>query len=101
MRNATHMKHKAARARSRLNELTFSTFNVRTEAVNGFNGIGHIDTLLTPCAVKGYDACRRQNETDLLKSCHLDTASTSALIRAGLKAEKTTWDWTGDKGVDR
>ena len=30
--------------RSRLDELTFGTFNVRTAAVNGVNGIGHIDT---------------------------------------------------------
>ena len=40
------MKHKAARARSRLDELTFGIFNVRTAAVNVVNGIGHIDTLL-------------------------------------------------------
>ena len=36
--------------RSRLDELTFGTFNIRTAAVNGVNGIGHIDTLLKPCA---------------------------------------------------
>ena len=47
------MKHEAARAKSRLEELTFGTFNVRTAAVNGVNGIDHIDTLLTPCAAKG------------------------------------------------
>ena len=45
-RNAARMKHKAARARSRLEELMFGTFNVRTAAVNGVNGIGHIDTPL-------------------------------------------------------
>ena len=28
-------------------------FNVRTAAVNGVNGIGHIDTLLKTCAAKG------------------------------------------------
>ena len=49
------MKHKAARARSRLEGLTFGTFNVRTAAVNSVNGIGHIDTLLRPCATKGCD----------------------------------------------
>ena len=49
------MKHKAARARSRLEELTFATFNVRTAAVNGVNCISHIDALLRPCAAKGCD----------------------------------------------
>ena len=48
MRKTIRMKHKAVRARSRLDELTFRMFNVRTEAVNGVNGIGHIDTLLRP-----------------------------------------------------
>ena len=48
-------KHKAARARSRLEESTFGTFNVRSAAVNGVNGIGHIDTLLRTCAAKGCD----------------------------------------------
>ena len=48
-------KHKAVRARSRLDELTFGTFNIRTVAVNGVNGISHIDTLLRPCAAKGCD----------------------------------------------
>ena len=52
-RKSARKKHKTARARSRLEELTFGTFNVRTAAVNGFNGIGHIDTLLRTCAAKG------------------------------------------------
>ena len=52
---STRKKHKAARARSRLEELTFGTFNVRTAAVNGVNGIGHIDTLLRTRAAKGCD----------------------------------------------
>ena len=34
-------------------ELTFGTFNVRTAAAKYVNGIGHIDTLLRPCAAKG------------------------------------------------
>ena len=48
-------KYKATRARSRLEELTFGTFNVRTAAVNSVSGIGHIDTLLRTCAAKGCD----------------------------------------------
>ena len=51
-RTVARMKHKAARARSQLDELTFGTFNVRTAAFNGSNGIGHIDTLLRPCVAK-------------------------------------------------
>ena len=49
------MKHKAARARYRLGELTFGTFNVRTAAFKGVNGLGHIDVLLRICASKGCD----------------------------------------------
>ena len=44
------MKYKTARTRSRLNELTFVTFSVRTAAAKGVNGIGNIDILLIPCA---------------------------------------------------
>ena len=40
------MKYKTARTRSRLNELTFGTFNVRTAAAKGVDDIGNIDTLL-------------------------------------------------------
>ena len=54
-RKSARRKHKATRARSRLEGLTFGTFNVRTAAVDGVNGIRHIDTLLRPCAAKGYD----------------------------------------------
>ena len=56
MRKAAHMKHQAARAKSRLEEFTFGTFNVRTAAAKSVNGIGHIDSLLRPCAAKGCDA---------------------------------------------
>ena len=48
-------KHKGARARSRVEELTFGMFNGRTAEINGVNGIGHIDTLLRICAAKGCD----------------------------------------------
>ena len=54
-RKSARKKHTAARARSRLEDLTFGTFNVRTAAANGLNGIGHIDTLLRPCAAKSCD----------------------------------------------
>ena len=59
-RKAARMKHKAARTRSRLDELMFGTFNVHTAAVNGLNGSGHIDTLLRPCAAKGCGVSRLQ-----------------------------------------
>ena len=59
-RKSARKKHKAARARSRLEELMFGTFNVRTAAVNRVNGIGHIDTLLRPCAAKGCNVIRLQ-----------------------------------------
>ena len=51
-RKAARKKPKAARARSRLEELTFGKFNVRTAAVNVVNGIGLIDTLLRTCGEK-------------------------------------------------
>ena len=54
-RKSARKKHKAARGRSRLEELTFGTFNVRTTAFKGVNGIGYIDTLLRPFAAKGCD----------------------------------------------
>ena len=54
-KKSARKKHKAARARSWLENLTFGTFNVRTAAVNGVNGIGHIDTLLRTCAAEGCD----------------------------------------------
>ena len=54
-RKDARTKHKAARARSQLEELTFGTFNVRAAAINGVDGIGHIDTLLRAYATKGCD----------------------------------------------
>ena len=47
-RKAARTKHEAVRGRSRLDELTFGTFNIRTAVVNDVNGISHIDTLLRP-----------------------------------------------------
>ena len=54
-RKSDRKKHKAERATSRLEKLTFDTLNVRTTVVNGVNGIGHINTLLRTRAVKGCD----------------------------------------------
>ena len=54
-RKDARKKHKATRARSRLDELTFGTFTVITAAINGANVIDHIDTVLRPYAVKGFD----------------------------------------------
>ena len=93
---AAQKKNKAARARSRLHELTFGTFSVRTAAVNGANGISHIDTLLRPCAAKGCDVIGLQetNGTELSKSSHVDAVLISAVTTAGSKAEK------GNMGLD-
>ena len=55
MRKAARIKHQAARARSRMQELMFGTFHVRIAAFKGVNGIGHIDVLLRICAAKGCD----------------------------------------------
>ena len=55
-RKSVRRNQKATRARSRLEDLTFGTFNVRTAAVDGVNGIRHIDTLLRTGAAKGCDA---------------------------------------------
>ena len=55
MRKAARMKHKAAMAKRRMQELTIGTFNVRTAAFKCINGIGHIDVLLRICAAKGCD----------------------------------------------
>ena len=53
MKKAARMKHKAAREKRRAQQLTFGTFNVRTAAFKGANGIGHIDLLLRICGAKG------------------------------------------------
>ena len=56
VRKAARMKRKSDRAWSRLDKLTFGTFNVRIAAVNGVvNGIGHIDTFLRPWVLKNCD----------------------------------------------
>ena len=74
-RKSARKKHKAARARSRLQELTLGTFNVRTAAVNGVNGIDLIDTLLRTCAAKGCDVIglqetKRDGTSEIYKALH-------------------------------
>ena len=54
------MRHEAARARSRLDELTFGKFNVRRPAVNGVNGTGRINTMLRPCTAQCCDVIGQQ-----------------------------------------
>ena len=97
------MYFKATRARSRLEELTFGTFNVRTAAVNGVKGIGHIDTLLRTVLrrVVTSSYCRRSNGTELPKFLHLDTAFLLVVIAASLGQERAAWGWTGGNGEDR
>ena len=97
MRKAACMKHQAAKAQSRMQELTFGTFNVRTAAFKGTNGIGHIDVLLRICAARGCDVssdCRRLKETEYRKLWQLDTVFTSVAIGAGSKGGK------GNMGLD-
>ena len=92
-RKSARKKHKAARARSRLEELTFDMFSVRTAAVNGVNGICHIDTLLRTCAAKGCDVIGLQGtkRDGLPKFLHLDTASFLVGIISGTGS--MGWDW--------
>ena len=93
---STRKKHNAARARSRLEELTFGTFNVRTAAVNGVNGIEHIDTLLRPRAAKGCDVVGLQEtkRDGTSKTVASGYRVLSAVIAAGLREGK------GSMGLD-
>ena len=103
-KKSSRKKHKAARATSPLEELTFGTLNVRTAAVNGVvSGIGHIDTLLRTCATKGCCVIKLQetkrNGTSEMSA--LDTASFPAVVVAWLRAGKGSMARAGDKGGDR
>ena len=92
-------KHKAARARSRLEELMFGTFNVCTAAVNGANCIGQIDTLLRPCAAKGCDVIGLQEtKSDGISDRGIWIAH---LFQRGQSQKRATWGWTGNKRGDR
>ena len=97
-RKSTRKKSKAARARSRLEELTFCTFNVRTAAVNGVNGIGHINTLLRTCAVKscnviGLQEPKRDGTSEISASgYHIFLSGDCTMVkRAGNGS--MGWDW--------
>ena len=89
MRKAAHMKHQAARAKSRLEEFTFGTFNVRTAAVKGVNGIGHIDSFLRPCSAK--KGC------DVIGLQETKRGGTSEIVAAGYRIYFSV-DCSGVKG---
>ena len=95
-RNSARKNHKAARARSRLEELTFGTFNVRTTAFNGVNNNGYIDTLLRPFATKGCDVIGLQEtkRDGISEIVATGLCVFSAMITAGLRAG------TGNMGLD-
>ena len=89
-RKSVRKKHKATRARSRLEELTFGTFNVRTAAVNGVNGIRHIDTLLRTCAAKGCDVIGLE-ETKRVETSEISASRCRICFRgdcSGVKGRK-------------
>ena len=96
-RESGRKKHKTVRARSRLVELTFGTFNVRTAAVNGVNGSGHKDTLLRTCAAKGYDVTELQ-ETKRDRTSEISPSGYRVFFVGNCRA---SWGGTGDKGGDR
>ena len=102
-RKSTRKKHKAARARSRLEELTFGTFDVHTAAVNGVNGIGHIDTLLRICAAEGCDVIGLQ-ETQRDGTSEISASGYRVFFSGDysmVKGRKGQWGWTSNKGGDR
>ena len=95
-RKSARKKHKAARARSRLEGLTFAMFDVCKATVNGVNGTGHIDTLLRACSAKGCDVIglHEAKRVERPRFRHQDTASSSAVIAAWLPEGK------GSMGLD-
>ena len=92
------MKHKAARAKRRMQELTFGRFNVRTAAFKGVNVIGHIDLLLKICASKGCDVIglqetKRDGVSEIVAAGYL----LQRRLHRGQREESTTWSRTGDR----
>ena len=54
-RRAARKLRVEAKARSRAGELVVGTFNIRALALNGKNGIGHSEIILTVCQELGCD----------------------------------------------
>ena len=94
------MKYKAARAKRRMQELTFGTFNVRTAAFKGVNGIGHIDVLLRICAPKGCDVNDLQ-ETKRDGFSDNVAAGYRVYFSGDQREERVIWSGTGDKRGNR
>ena len=91
------MKPKAAWAKRRMQELTFGTFNVRTAAFKGVNGIDHTHVLFRICTAKGCDVIGLQ-ETKSDGTSEIVAAgfaSTSAEIAPGSEGRKGNMesDW--------
>ena len=91
-RKSARKKHKTARARSRLEQLTFGMFNVRTAAVNGINGIGHIDPLLRTCASKdcdviGFQETKTDGTSEILSSGYRIFSSDDCSMVKGKKGQ--------------
>ena len=82
-RRAAHMKDKFTRARSRMDELTFSTFNIRTAAAIIVNSTGFTDNLPRICVATG---------------CILISRLFQRRLQRGKIEERAAWGWTGDKG---
>ena len=55
IRRVAHKIRKNARARSRAGELVVGTYNVRTLAFKGTNGIGHAEVIMNTCEDAGCD----------------------------------------------
>ena len=55
IRRAAQKIHTGARARSRAGKLVVGTYNVRTFAFKGTNGIGHAEVILKTCEDAGCD----------------------------------------------
>ena len=55
IRRAAHKIRTDARGRSRAGELVVGTYNVRTLALKGTNGIGHAEVILKTCEDAGCD----------------------------------------------
>ena len=48
-RRVNRSMRRAARLKTRVGQLTVGTFDVRTPALNGNNGLGHVEEILNVC----------------------------------------------------